>query len=67
MHHVKEYVPGDIHAVVESYRQRGIKVLGSGQYGDDLFFYLDTEKELGIMLELGNNAACPPAVETIPL
>lgn len=68
MHHVKEYIPtGKIEEVADSYRKRGIRVLANGKFGEDMFFYLDTEKELGTILELGNRAPCPPPAEVIPL
>lgn len=68
MHHVKEYIPTDrIESMADSYRKRGIRVLANGKFGEDMFFYLDTEKELGIILELGNKAQCPPPLEVIPL
>ncbi len=54
LHHMKLYYP-DCAAVLASYRKRGIEVIQSGRIDEDLFYYLDTEKSLGYVLEVGNN------------
>ena len=68
IHHIKEYVPDEkIEDVADSYRKQGVKVLAYGKFGKDKFFYLDTQKTLGAILELGNKLECPPPLEVIPL
>jgi methylmalonyl-CoA/ethylmalonyl-CoA epimerase len=54
IHHIKEWVD-DCQAVIEAYRNKGIDVIQSGKYDGDEFYYLDTESELGILYEIGNN------------
>ncbi len=54
LHHVKLYFP-DCAAALTRFRQRGITVIQSGKYGTDEFYYLDTERLLGYVIEVGNN------------
>ncbi len=54
IHHIKEWVD-DCAATLEQYRKKGIGVIQSGKYDEDEFYYLDTEPELGILYEIGNN------------
>lgn len=57
LHHIKEKISDeDMDRVVADYAQKGIKVLQTGWFQNDVHFYLDTEKSLGFPLELGN---CP--------
>jgi hypothetical protein len=51
---MKLYYP-DCAAILEAYRTKGIQVIQSGRIDEDLFYYLDTEKTLGYILEVGNN------------
>ncbi len=68
LHHIKEYIPDEkIEEVADSYRKRGIKVLAYGKFGQDKFFYLDTQEMLGTLLELGNYRECPPPTSVVPL
>jgi len=54
LHHMKLYYP-DCRAALERYRKLGIDVIQSGKIDADEFYYLDTEKMLGYVIELGNN------------
>jgi len=54
IHHIKEWVD-DCAAEVEKYRKKGFNVIQSGKYDEDEFYYLDTEPELGMLYEIGNN------------
>ncbi len=54
LHHLKLYYP-DCRAALEQFRARGIDVIQSGKIDDDEFYYLDTESELGFIVEVGNN------------
>jgi hypothetical protein len=52
-HHVKLYYPDCAKAVAE-YAKRGYPVLQQGKIDDDEHYYLDTVKDFGYMIELGN-------------
>ena len=52
-HHVKLYYPDCTRAVAE-YAKRGYPVLQQGKIDDDEHYYLDTEKDFGYTIELGN-------------
>jgi len=54
IHHIKEWVD-DCQATIAEYRKKGIEVIQSGKYDGDEFYYLDTEPELGVLYEIGNN------------
>jgi hypothetical protein len=53
LHHVKLYY-ADCQAALARYRGQGIEVVQSGKYDEDEFYYLDTEKVFGAVIELGN-------------
>lgn len=59
MHHIKEYFPLDkIENEVKRYENLGIPVTQTGWFaGQDVHYYLDTEVDTGMIIELGN---CPP-------
>jgi methylmalonyl-CoA/ethylmalonyl-CoA epimerase len=65
IHHIKEWVD-DCAAAVEEYRTKGISVIQSGKYDEDEFYYLDTESELGILYEIGNNGKIRAPERTYP-
>jgi methylmalonyl-CoA/ethylmalonyl-CoA epimerase len=65
IHHIKEWVD-DCSAAVEEYRKKGISVIQSGKYDEDEFYYLDTESELGILYEIGNNGKIRAPERTYP-
>ena len=52
-HHVKLYY-ADCQAALARYRAQGVQVIQSGKYDEDEFYYLDTEKVFGAVIELGN-------------
>ncbi len=64
-HHIKEWVD-DCPAVIEEYRKKGIGVIQSGKYDEDEFYYLDTEPEIGILYEIGNNGKIRAPERTYP-
>ena len=41
-------------AALARYRAQGVQVIQSGKYDEDEFYYLDTEKVFGAVIELGN-------------
>ncbi len=56
IHHVKEkFNDADIPKVLENYEKKGVKVVQSGRFDQDVFYYLDTESTLGFLLEIGND------------
>lgn len=54
IHHLKLYYR-DCTAALKRYAERGIGVIQSGKIDADEFYYLDTEKGLGYIVEIGNN------------
>lgn len=64
-HHIKEWVD-DCAATIREYEKKGIKVIQSGKYDEDEFYYLDTEPELGILYEIGNNGRIREPERTYP-
>jgi 4-hydroxyphenylpyruvate dioxygenase-like putative hemolysin len=54
LHHIKLYYK-DCQAELKKFKEKGIEVIQSGKIDEDEFYYLDTEKELGYVIELGNN------------
>ena len=54
-HHVKEFVPDEeMAATLKGYEKRGLGVVQGGKFDEDVFYYLNTEPELGVIFELGN-------------
>lgn len=59
MHHIKLFY-NDCDKAVKDYEAKGYKVIQSGNIGDDVFYYLDTEDRVaGAVLELGNAGSIP--------
>ena len=65
IHHIKEWVD-DCAAEIEKYRKKGIGVIQSGKFDSDEFYYLDTEPQLGVLYELGNNGEIRAPERTAP-
>ncbi len=53
MHHIKLYF-ADCAKAVADYAAKGYGVIQSGRFDDDEHYYLDTEKDFGYIIELGN-------------
>jgi methylmalonyl-CoA/ethylmalonyl-CoA epimerase len=53
LHHTKLYY-SDCAKAVADYERRGYKVIQSGKFDADEHYYLDTEKDFGYIIELGN-------------
>ena len=51
LHSIGIYVD-DLDAYIEEFKNRGIKVIQTGQVGKQKFVYLDTEKTFGFLLEI---------------
>ena len=66
LHHLKLYYK-DCHAALERFRAKGISVIQSGKIDADEFYYLDTEKALGYVIEVGNNGKIRPPERRYPV
>ncbi len=66
LHHLKLYYQ-DVEKAVADYQARGYSVIQSGGIGEDLYYYLDTEKKCsGLIIELGNAGKIPPPEYVYP-
>lgn len=65
MHHIKLY-HADCATAVAHYAARGYKVIQSGRFDEDEHYYLDTEKDFGYIIELGNAGRIRPAERVFP-
>jgi hypothetical protein len=65
LHHVKVYY-ADCAKAVADYAARGYPVIQSGKFDDDEHYYLDTEKDFGYIIELGNAGHIRPAERRYP-
>jgi len=53
--HIKEKVDDDeIEETLKKFKEKGINVIQSGKFDEDVFYYLNTEPTLGILYEIGN-------------
>ena len=51
---------------VADFAARGYPVIQSGRFDDDEHYYLDTEKDFGYVIELGNAGKIRPAERRYP-
>lgn len=65
VHHVKLYYPRCVDALRE-FAGRGFEVIQSGKFDNDEFYYLDTERLFGYVIEIGNNGKIKPAERRYP-
>ena len=65
LHHVK-LCHADCAKAVAHYAARGYPVIQSGKFDEDEHYYLDTEKDFGYVIELGNAGRIPPAQRRYP-
>lgn len=66
LQHIKLYYH-DVKKEVAKYEAKGYPVSQSGGIGEDLFYYLDSEKKTaGVTIELGNAASVPPPDRIYP-
>ncbi len=67
LHHVKEIVPDErIPRVLADFRAKGCEVLQTGWIDGDVHYYIDTEKLLGFVYEIGNGGPIGPAERRYP-
>ena len=65
LHHTKLYY-ADCAKAVADYARRGYPVIQSGKFDADEHYYLDTEKDFGYIIELGNAGRIRPGVRRYP-
>jgi hypothetical protein len=65
LHHIKLYYADTAKAAAD-YTRRGYPVTQSGWFDDDVHYYLDTEKDFGYVIELGNAGRIRPAERRYP-
>ena len=53
-------------SAVTDYARRGYPVIQSGRFDEDEHYYLDTEKDFGYIIELGNAGKVRPAERRYP-
>ena len=65
LHHIKLFY-ADCHKAVADFAHRGYPVIQSGKFDEDEHYYLDTEKDYGYIIELGNAGKIRPAERRFP-
>jgi methylmalonyl-CoA/ethylmalonyl-CoA epimerase len=65
LHHIKLYYK-DVDKAAKDFAARGYPVIQSGLFDEDQHYYLDTEKDFGYIIELGNAGRIPPAERSYP-
>ena len=65
LHHIKLYYK-DVDKAAKDFEVRGYPVIQSGLFDEDQHYYLDTEKDFGYIIELGNAGRIPPAERSYP-
>jgi methylmalonyl-CoA/ethylmalonyl-CoA epimerase len=65
LHHIKLYYK-DCKKAVADFTGRGYPVIQSGRFDEDEHYYLDTQKDYGYIIELGNAGRIPPAERRYP-
>lgn len=56
LHHFKVVIPDndELKAYVDELEAKGMKVMQTGWIDNDVHYYIDSEKQLGFIMELGN-------------
>lgn len=63
VHHIASYKVDDLDKAIALLEKRGIRVLQSGRWGGASFAYMDTEKVLGVIIELVKRTTAFPHPE----
>jgi methylmalonyl-CoA/ethylmalonyl-CoA epimerase len=67
LHHIKDVMPDEeIPAVLERFATHGCTVIQTGWIDDDVHYYLDTKKHLGMVYEIGNGGPIGPPLRRYP-
>ena len=68
LHHIKEQMyDEDMEKALKSYKEKGIDVIQSGKFGENIHNYLNTEPTLGIIYEIGNFGKIPKPERRYPI
>jgi len=65
LHHIACYKVPDVEKTLDNFRKMKIGVLQSGKFYDDEFYYLDTEKIFGVILEIVKEGKIPPIPDAV--
>jgi hypothetical protein len=65
LHHIKLFY-SDCNKALADFARRGYPVIQSGRIDEDEHYYLDTEKDYGYIIELGNAGRIRPAERRYP-
>lgn len=67
LHHIKDVMPDEeIPAALEDMKRKGYDVMQTGWIDGDVHYYLDTQKALGLVYEIGNGGPIGPAPVRYP-
>jgi hypothetical protein len=66
LHHIQSRVERNIEDVVAAFARAGIGVLMSGRFGEGEFYYLDTERVLGVIYEIFQRTSRPAPEAVYP-
>ena len=67
IHHIKEKIKvDDVPTTIEKFKNKGLRVIQGGKFGEDVHYYLDTEEMLGFVYEFGNDAKVGPPEARYP-
>ena len=56
----------DMEKALADFKKKGIYPMQSGKYDDDMHVYLDTEKQYGLIWEIGNQGKIRPPLKQYP-
>ncbi len=65
LHHIQSRVE-DVEDVLAAFNAAGVGVLMSGKFGDGEFYYLDTERQLGVIYEIFRRKTRPEPEAVYP-
>lgn len=67
LHHIKEQMNDvELEKALKAYKERGIDVIQSGKFGENIHNYLNTEPILGVVYEIGNFGKIPMSERRYP-
>ena len=65
LQHFKRYYK-DCKAEIKRLEEKGYQVIQSGKVGEDEFYYLSTEDNIGCVIEIGNAGKIPEPIDHYP-
>ncbi len=65
LHHIQSRVE-DVEDVLAAFNAAGVGILMSGKFGDGEFYYLDTERQLGVIYEIFRRKTRPEPEAVYP-